>query len=58
VKNLFLDTRKQLLKQGKEISSSFIGLLWFDNDYIDITEIRGEIEFFSADIDAKKNSFA
>ena len=42
--DLFIQKRLQL------VSSSFVGLFWFDNEYSEIVDIRGDVEFTETDI--------
>lgn len=48
------NTKKIFKASGILIFNSFVGLLWFDNDYSNITETRGKKEFTDRDVAAKK----
>ena len=52
--DLYIKARREVLRENSKILSSFVGLFWFSEDYKDIVETKGMVEFTENDVVFKK----
>jgi hypothetical protein len=52
--DLFIKAKREVLRENSKILSSFAGLFWFSDDYKDIIETKGMVEFTDTDAATKQ----